>query len=127
MQTIAPAQATLSIRGESITLTAMLDADRIEWIELQVLAAQDCIRAISLAKAGKESDLRQIVTLLVTCEYSLTRRATGWTLDRCMDYTQEERKAIVSAQDELNQVGHYAALMSPFAQRASVEAMAIGE
>jgi hypothetical protein len=101
----------------------MADAERIEWIELQVLAAREVIAAMDLARAGREDDLRQVATLLVTAEYSLCRRATGWSLDQVAAVTQEERQSIVAAQDELNQLANYAGIMAPFAASKSLEVL----
>ena len=120
---IGPRVKALYCRGQRLVLTAMADAERIDWLELQVLAAREVIAAMDLARAGKEDDLRQVATLLVTAEYSLCRRATGWSLDQVAAVTQEERQAIVAAQDELNQVANYAGIMAPFAASKWLEGL----
>ena len=118
---IRPNTKTLEVRGNPLTLTAMADAERIGWIELQVLAARETMAAVDLARKGQEDDLLRICKLLLTADYALVRRATGWDLDTVASYTLEERKAIIAAQDELNQMAQFAPLFAPYASRSALE------
>lgn len=122
---IQPAQVTLSVRGQRLQLEAMSDAKRIDWIELQVLAAQETIRAMDLVKTGKTDLLREAISLLVSAEIHLCRAATGWEIPRLIELTKEERQAIVAHQDQLNRVTDYQALMAPYAYHAHTESQTV--
>lgn len=118
---IEPARVVIMVRGQRLQLESMSDAKRIDWIELQVLAAQETIRAMDLVKTGKTDLLREAISLLVSAEIHLCRAATGWDIPQLLDLTKEERQAIVAHQDQLNRVTDYQSLMAPYAYHTATE------
>lgn len=102
-------------------LEQMLDQELLEWLELQVLAAQERLRAAELAKKGDSETLRAMLRHLITADYSLVRRATGWPPPYIIDFVKvEDRMAIVLAQDTLNGLDKLAPMLEPYAAKAAL-------
>lgn len=114
---VGPASLTVPVRGQAVTLVAMADADRILWWEKQVMAAAERIRAAELAKRGRADELRRVLELILTADYSLVCQALKWSGAQVAELTMEERAQIIAYQDELNNTGLIAPLVAPIAQR----------
>lgn len=115
---VGPRNSTHPIRGDAVTFVAMDDSARIEWWKMQAACAAQRVRAGQLAKKGDEEEFDKVLRLLVTADYSLCAKATGWPMERVCALTLEERAEIIAIQDGLNGTAQISPLAEPIARKA---------
>jgi hypothetical protein len=111
---IQPATAPVWVNGGGVLLGAMSGDALIDWAGTQVLCAQEHVKADQLAKRGRKRQLKESLLLLARAEISLAARAAG----DGPAMTEAQRRTIIRAQDDLNEMADLAPILGTYAERA---------
>lgn len=110
---VKPRERVVHVRRRRFVLRGMAGEALLDWAELQVLAAREKAAALVALRRTDEDSLRQHLARLFQADDVLICSALQCDAELAQHLTDDEKRAVVAAQDDLNRMDLVAAGVDP--------------